>query len=121
MYMAIVFGMVSLGAALGPLFGRLIVSYSTWRWAFYTALRIGGLALVLLVCLPASSRSSTRTPPRAVPSSLRTASVKPLHSGIGQTSGGLTGIWMNQEINQHRACRWSPGLCASCRGVLAGL
>ncbi|KAI1302783.1 major facilitator superfamily domain-containing protein [Xylaria venustula] len=47
-YMAIVFGMVSLGAALGPLFGGLLVSYSTWRWAFYLALPIGGVALVML-------------------------------------------------------------------------
>ncbi|KAI0452055.1 major facilitator superfamily domain-containing protein [Xylaria acuta] len=47
-YMAIVFGMVSVGAALGPLFGGLLVSYSTWRWAFYLALPIGGPALVLL-------------------------------------------------------------------------
>jgi MFS family permease len=30
-YMGIVFGMVALGAALGPLFGGLLVSYSTWR------------------------------------------------------------------------------------------
>ncbi|RYP57163.1 hypothetical protein DL770_010741 [Monosporascus sp. CRB-9-2] len=48
-YMAMVFGMISLGTALGPLFGGLIVSYSTWRWAFYLALPIGGPALVLLV------------------------------------------------------------------------
>ncbi|KAJ6441351.1 putative MFS-type transporter YusP [Purpureocillium lavendulum] len=48
-YMAIVFGMVSLGAAFGPLFGGLIVRYSTWRWAFYMALPIGGVSLVLLV------------------------------------------------------------------------
>lgn len=48
-YMGIVFGMVALGAALGPLFGGLLVSYSTWRWAFYMALPIGGAALVLLV------------------------------------------------------------------------
>ncbi|KAI0105548.1 major facilitator superfamily domain-containing protein [Nemania sp. FL0031] len=47
-YMAVVFGMVSLGAALGPLFGGLLVSYSSWRWAFYLALPIGGPALVLL-------------------------------------------------------------------------
>ncbi|KAI0964756.1 major facilitator superfamily domain-containing protein [Xylaria arbuscula] len=47
-YMAIVFGMVSLGAALGPLFGGLLVSYSTWRWAFYLALPIGGVAMVML-------------------------------------------------------------------------
>jgi MFS family permease len=48
-YMGIVFGMVALGAALGPLFGGLLVSYSTWRWAFYMALPIGGVALVMLV------------------------------------------------------------------------
>lgn len=47
-YMAIVFGMISLGTSLGPLFGGLIVDYSTWRWVFYLALPIGGLALVLL-------------------------------------------------------------------------
>lgn len=48
-YMGIVFGMVGLGAALGPLFGGLLVSDSTWRWAFYMALPIGGVALVLIV------------------------------------------------------------------------
>ncbi|KAK8059122.1 hypothetical protein PG996_009052 [Apiospora saccharicola] len=47
-YMAAVLGMVALGTSLGPLFGGLIVSYSTWRWAFYMALPIGGPALVLL-------------------------------------------------------------------------
>ena len=48
-YMAVVFGMISLGTALGPLFGGLIVSYNTWRWAFYMSLPIGGPALVLLL------------------------------------------------------------------------
>lgn len=48
-YMAVVFGMVGIGAALGPLFGGLLASYSSWRWAFYMALPIGGVALVLLV------------------------------------------------------------------------
>ncbi|KAK7928318.1 Major Facilitator Superfamily protein [Apiospora marii] len=47
-YMAAVLGMVALGTSLGPLFGGLIVRYSTWRWAFYMALPIGGPALVLL-------------------------------------------------------------------------
>ena len=47
-YMAIVFGMVAIGTALGPMFGGLIVSYSTWRWAFYMALPIGGPALIML-------------------------------------------------------------------------
>ncbi|KAJ8112352.1 hypothetical protein OPT61_g5254 [Boeremia exigua] len=48
-YMGAVFGMVGIGAALGPLFGGLLVSYSTWRWAFYMSLPIGGVATVLLV------------------------------------------------------------------------
>lgn len=47
-YMAIVFGMVTVGVALGPLFGGLLVTYSTWRWAFYMALPIGGASLVFL-------------------------------------------------------------------------
>jgi len=46
--MGAVFGMVGLGAALGPFFGGLLVSYSTWRWAFYMALPIGGAAVILL-------------------------------------------------------------------------
>jgi MFS family permease len=46
--MGILLGMVGLGAALGPLFGGLLVSYSTWRWAFYLALPTGGASLVLL-------------------------------------------------------------------------
>ena len=48
-YMALVFGMISVGTALGTLFGGLIVSYSTWRWTFCIALPVGGPALVLLV------------------------------------------------------------------------
>ena len=47
-YMGAVFGMVGIGAALGPLFGGLLVTYSTWRWAFYMSLPIGGVAIVLL-------------------------------------------------------------------------
>ncbi|KAL2869147.1 major facilitator superfamily domain-containing protein [Aspergillus lucknowensis] len=47
-YMGAVFGMVGIGAALGPFFGGLLVSYSTWRWAFYMSLPIGGVAVVLL-------------------------------------------------------------------------
>jgi len=47
-YLGMVLGMVGLGAALGPLFGGLLVSYSTWRWAFYLTLPIGGASLVLL-------------------------------------------------------------------------
>ncbi|KAK2811884.1 hypothetical protein FQN50_001922 [Emmonsiellopsis sp. PD_5] len=47
-YMGAVFGMVGIGASLGPLFGGLLVSYSTWRWAFYMSLPIGGVAIVLL-------------------------------------------------------------------------
>lgn len=48
-YLALVFGMLSLGTALGPFFGGLIVDYSTWRWVFYLNLPIGSVALVLLV------------------------------------------------------------------------
>ncbi|KAM3454731.1 hypothetical protein NHJ6243_008771 [Beauveria neobassiana] len=47
-YMGAVLGMVGIGAALGPLFGGLLVSYSTWRWAFHMSLPIGGVAVVLL-------------------------------------------------------------------------
>ena len=47
-YMGAVFGMVGIGAAFGPLFGGLLVSYSSWRWAFYMGLPIGGVAVVLL-------------------------------------------------------------------------
>lgn len=50
-YLGMVLGMVGLGAALGPLFGGLLVSYSTWRWAFYMGLPIGGASLVLLYLL----------------------------------------------------------------------
>jgi MFS family permease len=48
-YMGAVFGMVGIGAALGPLFGGLLATYSSWRWAFYMGLPIGGVAEVLLV------------------------------------------------------------------------
>ncbi|KAI1126743.1 major facilitator superfamily protein [Nemania abortiva] len=47
-YLAIIFGLISLGTALGPFFGGLIVQNTTWRWVFYLCLPIGGTALVLL-------------------------------------------------------------------------
>lgn len=50
-YMGAVLSMVGLGAALGPLFGGLLVRYSTWRWAFYMTLPMGGVAIVLLVAV----------------------------------------------------------------------
>jgi len=60
-YMAIVFGMVSFGSALGPIFGGLLVSYSTWRWAFYMALPISGVSLVLLVVFLRVKYDKSRT------------------------------------------------------------
>ncbi|KAL9096784.1 MAG: hypothetical protein Q9165_001272 [Trypethelium subeluteriae] len=48
-YLGLMFGLVALGAALGPLFGGLIVQNTSWRWVFYLNLPIGGVALVVLV------------------------------------------------------------------------
>ncbi|OAX80657.1 hypothetical protein ACJ72_05001 [Emergomyces africanus] len=47
-FLAIVMGMIFLGTALGPFFAGLIVQYSTWRWTFYLALPVGGVALLSL-------------------------------------------------------------------------
>ncbi|KAG8161685.1 hypothetical protein KVR01_008672 [Diaporthe batatas] len=49
-YLAVIFGLVSIGMALGPFFGGLIVQYSNWRWVFYLNLPVGGVALGLLFC-----------------------------------------------------------------------
>ena len=48
-YLAVIFGLVALGTAAGPVFGGLIVQHSSWRWVFYLNLPVGGAALVLLV------------------------------------------------------------------------
>ncbi|KAF5131138.1 MFS efflux transporter aclA [Metarhizium anisopliae] len=48
-YFAIIFGLVAIGTALGPFFGGLIVTYSSWRWVFYLNLPVGGFALLLLL------------------------------------------------------------------------
>ncbi|KAF2138627.1 uncharacterized protein K452DRAFT_256263 [Aplosporella prunicola CBS 121167] len=47
-FMGIIFGAITLGTALGPLFAGLIVEYSTWRWVFYLNLPVAGVALVVL-------------------------------------------------------------------------
>lgn len=47
-YLGIMFGLIALGATLGPLFGGLIVQYTSWRWVFYLNVPIGGVALVIL-------------------------------------------------------------------------
>ncbi|OKL60771.1 hypothetical protein UA08_04445 [Talaromyces atroroseus] len=48
-YLALIFGLIAIGTALGPLFGGLIVQHTTWRWVFYLNLPVGGFALVLLI------------------------------------------------------------------------
>ena len=48
-YIGMIFGVIALGTALGPLFGGLIVQHTTWRWVFYLNLPIGGVALVILI------------------------------------------------------------------------
>jgi len=48
-YLGLMFGIIALGTALGPLFGGLIVQHVSWRWVFYLNLPVGGVALVALV------------------------------------------------------------------------
>jgi MFS family permease len=48
-YLALIFSLIAIGAALGPLFGGVILQHSTWRWVFYLNLPVGGVALILLV------------------------------------------------------------------------
>ncbi|KAI1376081.1 MFS general substrate transporter-like protein [Hypoxylon crocopeplum] len=48
-YLAVLFGLIALGTALGPFFGGLIVDHTTWRWVFYLNLPVGGFALVVIV------------------------------------------------------------------------
>jgi hypothetical protein len=48
-YFSVVFGIIALGTALGPLFGGLIVDNTSWRWIFYLNYPVGGVALVMLV------------------------------------------------------------------------
>ncbi|PWY77356.1 MFS general substrate transporter [Aspergillus heteromorphus CBS 117.55] len=47
-YMGMLFGLIAIGTTLGPLFGGLIVQYTTWRWVFYLNVPVGGAALVTL-------------------------------------------------------------------------
>ena len=47
-YLGLMLGLISLGTALGPLFGGLIVQHTTWRWVFYLNIPIGGAAMVTL-------------------------------------------------------------------------
>lgn len=47
-YLGLIVSLVGLGAALGPLFGGLIVQYSSWPWVFYLNVPIGGVAVIVL-------------------------------------------------------------------------
>ena len=47
-FIGLLFGFVTIGAALGPFIGGIIVQTTTWRWVFYLNLPIGGAALVCL-------------------------------------------------------------------------
>ena len=47
--MGIIFGAVTIGTALGPFIGGILVETTTWRWVFYLSIPIGASAMVLLV------------------------------------------------------------------------
>ena len=47
--MGIIFGAVTVGTALCPFIGGIIVETSTWRWIFYLSIPIGATAMVLLL------------------------------------------------------------------------
>jgi Major Facilitator Superfamily len=59
-YIALIFGFITVGTALGPVFGGLIVDKASWRWIFYLNLPVGGTALVLLLLfLPVKYETET--------------------------------------------------------------
>lgn len=47
--MGIIFGAVTIGTALGPFIGGVVVETTTWRWVFYLNLPIGAAAMALLL------------------------------------------------------------------------
>ena len=47
-FIGLLFGFITIGAALGPFVGGIIVQTTTWRWVFYLNLPIGGAALIAL-------------------------------------------------------------------------
>ena len=47
--MGIIFGAVTIGTALGPFIGGVVVERATWRWVFYLNLPIGAAAIALLL------------------------------------------------------------------------
>ena len=48
-YIGIVLSTCAIGTTLGPIFGGAIVQGTTWRWAFYLNLPVGGVALLTMV------------------------------------------------------------------------
>ena len=47
--MGIIFGAVTIGTALGPFLGGIIVESTTWHWVFYLNLPVGAVAMALLL------------------------------------------------------------------------
>lgn len=47
-FMAVIMAAISIGTAIGPILGGLIVQNTTWRWVFLLNLPVGGLSLILL-------------------------------------------------------------------------
>ena len=47
--MGIVFGVATVGTALGPFLGGVMAENATWRWAFYVNIPVAGIAFVLLL------------------------------------------------------------------------
>lgn len=48
-FVGLLFALITLATAVGPLIGGLLAQHSSWRWVFYMNLPIGGFAILLLV------------------------------------------------------------------------
>ncbi|OAA69790.1 Major facilitator superfamily domain, general substrate transporter [Cordyceps fumosorosea ARSEF 2679] len=101
-YMSVILMVYTIGLAIGPWIGGLIVERTTWRWVFYMTIPIGGVSMVMVFLFVRTAYNRTETHIQKLARIDYTGNVILMASTVGilyaTTYGGTTYSWASGRI-----------------------